>query len=72
MEDLEPFAGVDIQRIPLIRENGTSYYLLELPDYLKVYEASSRDGYRKNVKNKQDQQKINLIRKALQEGRPES
>ena len=67
MENLEPFAGVDLKGIPLIREQGTSYYLLELPDYLRVYEASSRDGYRKNVKRKQDQQKINLILKAMQE-----
>lgn len=65
IENLEPFAGVDIKGIPLIRENGTSYYLLDLPDYLRVYEASSKDGYRKNVKNKQDQEKINLILKAL-------
>ena len=67
MENLEPFAGVDLKGIPLIREQGTSYYLLELPDYLRVYEASSRDGYRKNVKHKQDRQKINLILKAMQE-----
>ena len=35
-------------------------------DYLKVYEASSKDGYRKNIKNKQDNIKISLIRKALE------
>ena len=67
IENLEPFAGVDLNTIPLITDQGASYYLLELPDYLKVYEASSKDGYRKNVKNKQDQQKIDLILKALGE-----
>ena len=67
IENLEPFAGVDLNTIPLITDQGASYYLLELPDYLRVYEASSKDGYRKNVKNKQDQQKINLILKALEE-----
>ena len=66
IENLEPFAGVDLNAIPLITDQGASYYLLDLPDYLKVYEASSRDGYRKNVKNKQDQQKIDLILKALE------
>lgn len=66
IENLEPFAGVDLNIIPLITDQGASYYLLELPDYLKVYEASSKDGYRKNVKNKQDQQKIDLILKALE------
>ncbi len=67
IENLEPFAGVDRYHIPLITDQGASYCLLELPDYLKVYEASSKDGYRKNVKNKQDQQKIDLILKALGE-----
>ena len=67
IENLEPFAGVDLNAIPLITDQGASYCLLELPDYLRVYEASSKDGYRKNVKNKQDQQKIDLILKALGE-----
>ena len=67
IENLEPFAGVALNAIPLITDQGTSYCLLELPDYLRVYEASSKDGYRKNVKNKQDQQKIDLILKALKE-----
>ena len=68
IESLEPFAGVDINHIPLVRDQDAEYLLLTLPDYLKVYEASSRDGYRKNVKNKQDQRKTELIRKALKEG----
>lgn len=65
LESLGPFAGVDVAQIPQIREGGARYLLLELPDYLKVYQSSSRDGYRKNVKNKQDQQKIDLILRAL-------
>ena len=67
IENLEPFAGVGLNHIPLINDQGASYYLLELPDYLRVYEASSNYGYRKNGKNKQDQQKIDLILKALGE-----
>ena len=67
IESLEPFAGVNMSGIPLVRDQGAEYLLLTLPDYLKVYEASSRDGYRKNVKNKQDQRKTELIRKALKE-----
>ena len=65
IEGLEAFAQVDISSIPLIEENGIRYYLLGLEDYLKVYRESSKDGYRKNVKNKQDQQKIELIEKAI-------
>lgn len=38
---------------------------MELEDYLKVYTASLKDGYRKDVKNKQDHNKIDLINQAL-------
>lgn len=65
IESLMPFANVDVANIPVINENGIKYFLLELQDYLKVYTASSKDGYRKNVKNKQDNQKIDLINSYL-------
>ncbi len=61
IESLAPFAGVDLEQIPVIEEKGVCYYLLDLRDYLKVYTASAKDGYRKNVKNKQDERKIELI-----------
>jgi len=65
LENLRPFAGVDPEAIPLVEDGGARYLLLELGDYLKVYEASSLDGYRKNVKHKEDQAKIARIRAAL-------
>ena len=65
IESLGPFAGVDIDRIPTVRDRGVDFLLMELADYLKVYEASSKDGYRRDVKHKQDGQKIDLILKAL-------
>lgn len=65
IESLVPFAGVDVKKIPVIEEIGTRYMLLDLQDYLKVYTASLKDGYRKNVKNKNDQQKVDLINQAL-------
>lgn len=65
IESLVPFAGVDVQKIPVIEESGTRYMLLDLQDYLKVYTASVKDGYRKNIKNKNDQQKIDLINQVL-------
>ena len=65
IESLTPFAGVNLESIPIIEETGIRYYLLNLQDYLKVYTASLKDGYRKNKKNKKDEQKIELINKAL-------
>lgn len=65
IESLVPFAGINLAKIPIIEETGIRYYLLELQDYLKVYTASSKDGYRKNIKNKKDEQKIKLINKVL-------
>ena len=68
LEGLRPFAGVDSSRIPIVSEGGIRYLLLELSDYLKVYEASLQDGYRITVKNKQDQKKIDMIKEALDMG----
>ena len=65
IENLVPFAGVDTALIPAVDEDGIRYYLLELEDYLKVYTASSRDGYRRDTKNKNDTEKIELIKRAL-------
>ncbi len=65
IESLVSFAGVDIKNIPIIEENGVRYKLLDLRDYLSVYTASLKDSYRKNVKNKNDMQKIDLINQAL-------
>ena len=69
LEGLTSFAGIDPANVPVIEDGGSRFLLLELSDYLKVYEASSKDGYRKNVKNKQDHIKKSLIRKALADER---
>ena len=65
IENLVPFANVDITRISVVAEDGVRYYLLTLEDYLKVYTASSKDGYRRDTKNKNDTEKIELIKRAL-------
>lgn len=65
IESLTPFAGVNLTKIPVIEETGIRYYLLNLQDYLKVYIASSKDGYRKNTKNKKDEEKIEWINRAI-------
>lgn len=65
IENLVPFANVDITLIPVIDEDNVRYCLLALEDYMKVYTASSKDGYRRDTKNKNDMEKIELIRRAL-------
>ena len=65
IEGLAPFAGVDIATIPTVSDSGAEYLLLGLPDYQKVYKASSKDGYRVNKKEKKDNEKLALISKAL-------
>lgn len=67
IEELESFAGIGIHEIETVQRCGCTFKLLSLPQYLKVYTASSKDGYRVNVKEKKDAEKIALIRQLLQE-----
>lgn len=65
LEELESFAGIVISNIPILEANLIRFRLLTLEQYLKVYTASSKDGYRMNVKQKKDQEKIDFIRSRL-------
>ena len=65
IESLTPFAGVDVGKISVVEETGVRYYLLDLQDYLKVYTESAKDGYRKDRKHKEDGEKVELIKQAL-------
>ena len=65
MEGLASFIGANQVYPSLIERSGVSFYLLNLEDYLKVYTASLQDGYRCKMKN--DQQKIDLVKRALQD-----
>ena len=65
LEELESFAGIPITDIPILEANHIRFMLLSLEQYLKVYTASSKDGYRMNVKEKKDQEKIDFIRSRL-------
>lgn len=67
LESLAPFAGIEIAKIPMVRYNEACYLLLDLEDYRKVYTTSSRDGYRKDKKNKDDSAKLRLIDQAQRE-----
>lgn len=67
VEELESFAGVAVRQIPHHRmATGTHFLLLTLEQYLQVYTASARDGYRAEVRGKKDSEKIALIRRLLE------
>ncbi len=65
IEGLKDFADIDIADIEIRNKSGIRFMILSLEQYLRVYQKSSQDGYRMNVKEKQDNQKIELIRGKL-------
>lgn len=65
VESLKEFADIDICDIEIRNISGTKFMLLSLEQYLKVYQKSSLDGYRINVKEKQDKQKIEFIKQQI-------
>lgn len=65
IDGLKDFANIDICDIEIRNVSVTKFMLLSLEQYLKVYQKSSQDGYRMNVKEKQDNQKIEFIKKLL-------
>lgn len=65
VEGLKEFADIDISDIEIRNISGIKFMLLSLEQYLKVYQKSSQDGYRMNVKEKQDNQKIEFIKQQL-------
>ena len=62
--DLFTFSGIDPKTLQ-IKNDGCQYRVLNLEQYLAVYEASSLDGYRKQSRNKDDASKIQLIKSRL-------
>ena len=65
IEELEPFAGIPVSEIEIVEHGNIRFRLLSLCQYLKVYTASTKDGYRINTKNKKDSEKITLIQEQL-------
>ena len=65
IEELESFAEIPMDQIRTCREGDVAFKLLDLPQYLRVYTASSKDGYRTDKKNKRDGEKIAMIREYL-------
>ena len=65
IEDLEAFAGISIEDIEMYETAGVSFLLLSLEQYLAVYQKSSKDGYRVNIRQKKDADKIRFIESKL-------
>lgn len=65
IEELSSFAKIDISEITVICKENVSFMLLSLQHYLKVYQASLKDGYRINVRQKKDAEKIEIIKNLL-------
>ena len=65
IEDLESFAGIRMRDIEMHEADGVRFLLLSLEQYLAVYQKSSKDGYRVNVRHKKDADKIRFIERKL-------
>ena len=65
IEDLESFTGIRVEDIETHEVNGVRFLLLSLEQYLAVYRRSSMDGYRVNVRQKKDAEKIRFIESKL-------
>ena len=65
IEDLESFAGINTETIEMHEIDGVRFMLLSLEQYLAVYRQSSKDGYRIDVRQKKDADKIRFIESKL-------
>ena len=65
IEDLDPFAGIRMKDIEMREADAVRFLLLSLEQYLAVYKQSSKDGYRVNIRQKKDADKIRFIESKL-------
>ena len=65
IEDIESFASIRMKDIEMREADGVRFLLLSLEQYLAVYKQSSKDGYRVNVRQKKDADKIRFIESKL-------
>ncbi|MGT2866488.1 phosphoribosylanthranilate isomerase [Streptococcus fryi] len=67
LHSLPSFAGVALEDLEEIQTDGVSYYLPKLEQYLKIYQASSKDSYRADKNNHKDFAKIAYLENRLTE-----
>ncbi|WP_315906482.1 phosphoribosylanthranilate isomerase [Priestia koreensis] len=61
MDTLPAFAGIALEDLEIHTKEDVSYYLLNHAQYLRVYEASSKDSYRADKNNHKDLAKIDFL-----------
>ncbi|PSL40250.1 hypothetical protein B0H99_10526 [Planomicrobium soli] len=64
-EDLKRFAEVDYKKLEVFEEAGAKYCQLSLADYLKVYNQSAQDGYRRTKNDHKDLKKLKILNKLV-------
>lgn len=69
IENLSPFAGIKLSDIGAVKIGEAHFMILGLEQYLAVYKASAKDGYRLNVKEKNDNEKIDRINSMIKRGK---
>lgn len=62
--DLLSYSGIDPRSLEIVSARAT-YRILSPIQYLATYKASSLDGYRKDIRQKDDDAKIRLIESVL-------
>ncbi|MGG3915804.1 nucleotidyltransferase domain-containing protein [Rossellomorea vietnamensis] len=62
IDTLPEFAGVWMEDLEIHRKGEVTYYLLNPEQYLRVYEASSKDSYRADQNNHKDSEKIEFLK----------
>ena len=68
IEEIETFADIKVCDINEKIDSGVKFKMLSIEQYLKVYTASMKDGYRIKVRQKKDNEKIEIISKYLKKG----
>ncbi|WP_162012727.1 phosphoribosylanthranilate isomerase [Streptococcus sp. S784/96/1] len=65
LHSLPSFAGVELEDLEEVEDEDVHYYLPNLEQYLKIYQASSKDSYRAENNNCKDFAKIDYLKQAL-------
>lgn len=66
IEELKSFAGISLPEIEEVNSGMVAFRILTLAQYQKVYTASSKDGYRRDIRKKKDANKLKLIENYLE------